>query len=691
MKAPLAATLCLALAAPPAAGQMCPAGPTALVLSGGGAKGLAHIGVLLALDSAGMRPDLVVGTSMGAIIGGLYASGASVRQIDSLARRLEMEELVRPAEPRGPALWEPLWPLVQWAAGDRGLVLRSEVVHESRINALLSAGLLHGNLLARGSFDSLPIPFRAVATDLRTREPVVLAEGDLARAVRASMAIPIVFSPVWLGGRVLVDGGFSANIPVAIARRELGRRQSGPVRVVVSDVTEVPVDTPLDSPFEIADRLIGHFFRQPRDSVGPGDLYVRSDVARFKSLNFSRRNVLELIERGRRAAAAALAGAPCLPTGGGVLVSRRAPTRLGAALVADGDSGDAAVLASQLDLRPGAPLDSADLRRRLLRVGDLEAVSAIWLSPAGRGDTVSFRATVLRPPQRLAGLGVAFDNELGGRVWAGFLDRRLPLTGLQGSAVVTLGRYEKSVRGFAASGGWIGPALTRLVFRAEGRTERIRRFDPDGNEVGREVTRDAVGFAGLEQVLPGRWRGRLGVEARAWRDETERLGAATGEAVGGVVSLVRRGAYGLRGSAEATLASPWRRAAFDLGFRVEIGRLGLEPQLRVGTGRSLPLQQTFALGGVEGFPGLHIGELRGDREVMGALHATWLVQGPVSLRLILAAGRVGEGGDLLEARDWLGGARGGVKVETPIGPVVAEYGRATNRHEVVFVRVGRWF
>src|SRR5581483_897656 len=90
---------------------------------------------------------------------------------------------------------------------------------EGDINALLASLLLKGNLLARGRFDRLPIPFLAVATDLDSRQPVVLDHGDLAQAVRASYSVPIVFSPMHMQGHVLVDGGISANVPVGIARR----------------------------------------------------------------------------------------------------------------------------------------------------------------------------------------------------------------------------------------------------------------------------------------------------------------------------------------------------------------------------------------------------------------------------------------------------------------------------------------
>src|SRR3954447_8056574 len=185
----------LCVLAGPARAQSCPSRPTALVLSGGGAKGLAHIGVLRVLDSLGIRPDLVVGSSMGAIIGAMYASGYQGREIDSLARSLPIADLFRTYQPRAPRSLGPLQPLVVWEQGEWRFRLQSASVNEAEVNALVNAAMLRGNLLARGNFDSLPIPFRAVAADLSNRNAVVLAGGDLARTVRASAAIPLVFSP----------------------------------------------------------------------------------------------------------------------------------------------------------------------------------------------------------------------------------------------------------------------------------------------------------------------------------------------------------------------------------------------------------------------------------------------------------------------------------------------------------------
>ncbi|MFI5244835.1 MAG: patatin-like phospholipase family protein, partial [Gemmatimonadales bacterium] len=240
--------------------QTCAPAKTALVLSGGGAKGFAHIGVLEIMDSLGLRPDLVVGTSIGAIVGGLYASGYSGRQVDSVLRRLPFENMIRRYEPKVSAALGLVRPLAVWEAGERGYVLQSGAVRENEVNAFLSSLMLRGNLEARGDFDSLPIPFRAIATDVATRGTVVLSKGDLARAVRASAAIPVVLRPMHIGDQWLVDGGIAENTPVNVAR-SLGAQRSW--------ISLLPFAGPdpksFDDPFTITTVLLNSLFEQ--DSI----------------------------------------------------------------------------------------------------------------------------------------------------------------------------------------------------------------------------------------------------------------------------------------------------------------------------------------------------------------------------------------------------------------------------------------
>ncbi len=158
----LFSALLAASALSPMAAQDCGQHHTALVLSGGGAKGLAHIGVMRALDSLGIRPDLIVGTSMGAIVGALYASGYSGRELDSLARTLPLSRALPDLRAAGPALARHPPAAGGLGAGQAWLLSQGASIIEAEVNALVNAAMLNGNLLARGNFDSLvsPVPRR---------------------------------------------------------------------------------------------------------------------------------------------------------------------------------------------------------------------------------------------------------------------------------------------------------------------------------------------------------------------------------------------------------------------------------------------------------------------------------------------------------------------------------------------------
>lgn len=674
-------SLLILLVSAPLRGQECRPDRVALVLSGGGAKGLAHIGVLRVLDSLGVRPALVVGSSMGAVIGGMYASGYTGREIDSLARALPLASLFRTYAPRVPRSLGPLQPLIVWEQGSGGFALQTAAVHEPEANSLLNAAMLRGNLIARGDFDALPIPFRAVATDLRDRSAVVLATGDLARAVRASVAIPLIIPPESLGTRLLADGGLSANIPVAIARR------AGATRVIVSDATEHARDS-VDyfSPISLVDRLLGFLFEQPVDSLAPDDVRIRPDVNDFASLDFAPARVAALIDRGAAAARAALAGASCLPHG-----THRPPplpTHIDTVITAGATPAERRDLLRALGLDGGTTLNVASLRAGVRRLGASEAFEAVWLRPAGEGDSISFDLVPRRVPRRAAGAGLVFDNELGGRMWVGIVDRDLLRLALDGSAALFLGELRRELavglrRPYGLGGHLVTPTLT-----AEIATESVRRFDLDHNEVPPFDTREIRVFAGLEHELGSGWTVAAGGVAMSWREPA----SGDSHAAGALLRVARVDRFAARTVlAEAEMSPTVKRVALVASPAIRAGALSLQPRLRLGWGQRLPLQYTFALGGNDGFPGVHIGELRGDREAMAGLAVTLAVKGPLVITAEAAAGRSGLGGPLLDSTGWVAGGRAGVGADTPIGPVRVDYGRASGGRDALRVRLGRWF
>jgi predicted acylesterase/phospholipase RssA len=674
--------LVLLLATPlPLPAQRCPALRTALVLSGGGAKGLAHIGVLRVLDSLGIRPDLIVGTSMGAAVGALYASGYSGRELDSLARVVPLARLFRTYQPRAPRSLGVLQPLVVWEQGERGFNLQSAAIVESEVSALVNAALLRGNLLARGNFDSLPIPFRAVATDLADHAPVVMASGDLAEAVRASIAVPLLFEPELRAGRYLVDGGLSANVPVAIARAE------GAERVIVSDATDhLPPEFDAYSPLLVADRLVRFLFLQPTDSLGQADILVRPDVDRFTSLNFSRGNVARLLELGYAAADTSLRAPACRAPAPNL---RALPTRLTGIQVPAANHSERLALERLLGLGLSDSLDPSLLRSRLRGLGvAAEAYRAVWLSPYGSGDSVGFELTLRPAARRVAGLGLAYDNELGGRMWAGAVDRRLFGLALEGSGALFLGELRKELYAGARRNYQVGRQLIDPTVTVRLASEKVRQFEASGDELDDAEVREALAFGGIERLFPNGWEASGGLLGHIW-DEPARRELST---VGVTLRLMRSTPdRGREVRAEATWSGVYQRVALEAETTTRLGVVRVTPRLRLGWGDGLPLNLRFPLGGDEGFPGLHIGERRASREAMlGAAVATPLL-GPVLAQVEVALGRTTDTGGLLGDVGWVGGARVGLGADTPVGPVRFEYGYGTQDRGAVFVRLGRWF
>ncbi len=190
-----------------------------LALGGGGARGIAHIGVIRALEEMNIPIDYIAGTSMGSIAGGLYACGFTPDEMEAVIESIKWETLFQDAPDRPEQSFrqkeddfEHLIPLefgLNFKKG--GLVLPPGLIAGSKLGFVLDSTLLPCSV---SNFDELRIPFRAVATDIQTGNPYVMTKGSLARAIRASMAIPAIFTPVELDGKLLVDGGEAQNLPV---------------------------------------------------------------------------------------------------------------------------------------------------------------------------------------------------------------------------------------------------------------------------------------------------------------------------------------------------------------------------------------------------------------------------------------------------------------------------------------------
>jgi NTE family protein len=263
-----------------------------LVLSGGGARGAAHIGAIRALEQMQIPIDAVAGTSMGAVVGGLYAAGLSGEEIARVFEALDWQDLLRDRAPRKDLVY-------RRKQADRSFLARGGLGVRADGGVVLPLGLVQGQKITQvlrnatmrvadvQDFDRLPTPFRALSTDLETGEPVVLRSGDLATVLRASMAAPGVFAPVEIGGRMLVDGGLIDNLPVDLVR-EMG------VDVVIAVDVSFPLARRdgLESPLDVTNQMIAIMVRRgTRDSLAalrPGDVLLQPELGRMTAIDFAR-------------------------------------------------------------------------------------------------------------------------------------------------------------------------------------------------------------------------------------------------------------------------------------------------------------------------------------------------------------------------------------------------------------------
>jgi NTE family protein len=264
-----------------------------LVLSGGGARGMAHIGVLKILEELRVPIDCIAGTSMGAVVGGLYASGMTAQQIEATIRSVDWQEAFRDAPPRRDLAF-------RRKQDDRNFLVRLPLgLKHGQI--LLPKGFIQGQKLQETlrqltlpfsnstDFDTMPTPFRAVATDLETGNAVLMDKGDLALAMRASISAPGVFAPVESQGRLLVDGGLAENLPVDVAR------QMHADILIVSDVSfPLQPRAALDSALSISNQMLAILVRKDADrqraTLGKQDVLIEPVLGGASSTDFTAAN-----------------------------------------------------------------------------------------------------------------------------------------------------------------------------------------------------------------------------------------------------------------------------------------------------------------------------------------------------------------------------------------------------------------
>ena len=276
-----------------------------LVLGGGGARGGAHVGVLKVLEELRIPVDYVVGTSMGSIVGGLYASGMSSDQIAKEMEAMDWEDLFQDYPSRADRSFRRKSDDYNYAFkarlgfSDGKVKFPLAYIRGQKFDLELNRLTLP--VVAVKNFDRLPIPYRAVATDIETGKAVVLSKGSLSKSIRASMAVPAAFDPVEIDGRLLVDGGIADNVPVNVAR-DMG----ADVLIVVDVGSGLFKRKDIISALDITGQLANYLFtlntEQQLKTLGPRDVLIRPELGDIGGGSFER--VPETFPIGENAARA---------------------------------------------------------------------------------------------------------------------------------------------------------------------------------------------------------------------------------------------------------------------------------------------------------------------------------------------------------------------------------------------------
>ena len=393
-----------------------------LALSGGGARGLAHVGVLKVLDEMRVPISCVTGTSMGAVVGGTFASGTSPERMEQIVLKADWDEIFRDRPPRDEisarrkqddykTLFAP-----EFGVKNGGLALPKGVIAGVSIEAFFR--VMTTSAIDINDFSKLPIPFRAVATDIETGEAVVLDKGNLAEAMRASMSVPGAFAPVEIGGKLLVDGGIADNLPINEARK-----LCADVIIAVNISTPPLTRKEINSALSVAAQLVNFLGKQTVDeqlkSIGPEDVLIQPELGDISAASFDRAaDAIRIGEEATRKLAESLKRYSMPPEQYAMWRTLQSGEKkelgtVGEIRIEGLQRTNPEVLGALVQSKPGEPLSEEKIGRDLRRIygrGDFESIGYHLAGEAGP------RALVIEPKEKSwgpdylrFGLGLASD------------------------------------------------------------------------------------------------------------------------------------------------------------------------------------------------------------------------------------------------------------------------------------------
>ncbi|MDY7546828.1 patatin-like phospholipase family protein [Glaciimonas sp. CA11.2] len=427
-----------------------------LVLSGGGARGYAHLGVLKMLEQWHIPIDYIAATSMGAVVGGLYASGLSADALEKKLSEINLSDIAfdrndRAKLPQSRREDNFQYPIGLSAGyGDGKLKIATGLVQGNHLLALLQNWTTQ--LPANIDFDRLPTPFRTVATDLGTGEEVIIRAGSLPRAIRASMAVPGLFTPFNIDGHTLVDGGLVSNLPVQLAR-DMG----ADIIIAVNIATPLQDPSNIESPTAVAQQMVTILIRQnvkaQKALLKEKDILIEPELGDLSFTDFSRgKDGINAGAQATEQARAKLVPLALSDTQWKTYLAARQPghvitaeTRIDAINITTKGPVPAEIVQRQLGVHDGDLYNSSALNQDLTRLttnGDFKSVTQEMVVENGRNIlNVNAEAKTWGPQFLLFGFGVSnsFDGRGGFNLQIGHRFPWLTPSGLEWRNDIVLG------------------------------------------------------------------------------------------------------------------------------------------------------------------------------------------------------------------------------------------------------------
>ena len=395
------------------------------MLAGGGAKGAAHVGVIKVLEELGVPIDYIAGTSMGSIVGGLYASGMSSDELATAIKSIDWDDIFNDKPIREDRdFWRKLDDegfLIRYKLGfkDGGFTFPRGAIDGQKLNLVLRE--LSKRAIGIHDFDKLPIPFRAVAADIVTGETIALGSGDLAKAMRASMAVSGIFPPVEINGRLLVDGGLADNLPMDVAR-DMG----ADILIVVNFPDQFKKRKDINSAVAIVlqslDLLIAQNARIQLKTLRPDDVLIVPALGDIGATSFDRAaDAIPIGEKAARALASRLGELSQLPRG---LRLSTAPTSMRPLeetivdfiRIENKSRLSDKLISSRLSVKPGDKLNFDKLERDMAVIFGLDYFETVEYQVVIENDKTGIVVTATEKASGLASFrfGLNLENDFDG-------------------------------------------------------------------------------------------------------------------------------------------------------------------------------------------------------------------------------------------------------------------------------------